>query len=136
MELMKKKKKIIMSCTGVKLSSRLVTLDNLKWKRGGSTQMKEKIHPKGCIQDEEKVRFWTLLDGGIFISQWLEGKWIGWIFLSNSLVHWAKDITNLWRFGQKKIPSSSLIKEKNCHEKGFMWGSPSLLLLALFRKMT
>jgi hypothetical protein len=57
MELMKKKKKIIMSCTGVKLSSRLVTLDNLKWKRGGSTQMKEKFHPKGCIQDEEKVRF-------------------------------------------------------------------------------
>jgi hypothetical protein len=65
--------------------------------------MKEKIHPKGCIQDEEKVRFWTLLDGGIFISQWLEGKWIGWIFLSNSLVHWAKDITNLWRFGKKNF---------------------------------
>jgi hypothetical protein len=46
-----------MSCTWVKLSSRLVTLDNLKWKRGGSTQMKEKNHPKGYIQDEEKVKF-------------------------------------------------------------------------------
>jgi hypothetical protein len=54
---MKKKQTIIIPCTWVKLSKGLVTLDDLKWKREGSTQMKEKLHPKDYIQDEEKMGF-------------------------------------------------------------------------------
>jgi hypothetical protein len=95
-----------------------VTLDDLRLKKEGSTQMKKKLHPKDCIQNEEKMGFLTPLDGGVPFTMIRKGM-DRWIFSSNSLVIRSKEIIDRWRLGKEGFPFIFVGQGKEALGEGF-----------------
>jgi hypothetical protein len=62
--------------------------------------MKEKLHPKDCIQDEEKMGFKPPWMGGFHLT--MIGKEMNRrIVLSSSLVLKTKEIVDWWKLGKE-----------------------------------